>query len=130
MIYQKVSIAKLEILEDLKIFDFSIVLEQNSEESIDLGVISSAYSEINYGSENNYLPTQYITELIKGMGFDGIRFRSSLDKDGYNITIFNTETETKKYNIINSYIYNINNVSIEADPIYPHDAKCLRNSDR
>ena len=43
------------------------------------------------GDATKYLPTQYIAEHIKNMGFDGLRFRSSLHKKGINIVLFNLE---------------------------------------
>lgn len=39
-------------------------------------------------SELDYLPTQYLSELIKSIGFDGIEFKSSLYSQGYNLAIF------------------------------------------
>lgn len=41
----------------------------------------------------DYIPTQYISEYIKSLGFDGIEYRSSLNKDGYNLVIFNPNDE-------------------------------------
>lgn len=37
-----------------------------------------------------YLPTQYLCELIKISGYDGIMFRSSQDEDGINVVLFDT----------------------------------------
>lgn len=54
-------------------------------------------------SELDYLPTQYLSELIKSMGFDGIEYRSSLHSNGYNIAIFNP----KKLECIESKVYEI-----------------------
>lgn len=42
-------------------------------------------------SELDYLPTQYLCEFIKSIGFDGVEFRSSLNPNGYNLAIFNDE---------------------------------------
>lgn len=42
-------------------------------------------------SELDYLPTQYLCEFIKSIGFDGVEFRSSLNPDGYNLAIFNDD---------------------------------------
>jgi RES domain len=42
-------------------------------------------------SELDYLPTQYLCEFIKSIGFDGVEFRSSLNPEGYNLAIFNDE---------------------------------------
>lgn len=37
------------------------------------------------------MPTQYLTETIKNMGFDGIRFKSALNSNGINIVLFSEE---------------------------------------
>lgn len=54
-------------------------------------------------SELDYLPTQYLSELIKSMGYDGIEFRSSLNPEGYNLAIFNPDkfvcTYVKVYDV-------------------------------
>ena len=41
-----------------------------------------------FAQENH---TQYIAEEIKNMGFDGLRFRSSLNKNGFNVVLFNPD---------------------------------------
>lgn len=43
-----------------------------------------------YFSEIDYIPTQYICELIKVKGFDGIKFKSSLGK-GNHILLFTSK---------------------------------------
>jgi len=59
-------------------------------------------------SELDYLPTQYLSELIKSMGFDGIEYQSSLHSGGYNIVVFNPEkficTESKLYEIESTHL--------------------------
>jgi hypothetical protein len=35
-----------------------------------------------------YLPTQYIAEFIKGQGYDGVEYASTLKEGGYNVAIF------------------------------------------
>jgi len=40
-------------------------------------------------NELDYLPTQYIAEFIKSLGFDGLRYKSSLSSTGHNLAIFN-----------------------------------------
>ena len=39
-------------------------------------------------SEIDYLPTQYISDFIKQMGFDGICYNSTLMEGGENYAIF------------------------------------------
>lgn len=60
-------------------------------------------------SELDYLPTEYLSELIKSMGFDGIEFRSSLNSQGYNLAIFSP----KKFRCIESFVYDIQNINLE-----------------
>ncbi len=38
--------------------------------------------------ELDYLPTQYLSEFIKSIGFAGVKFQSSLYEDGFNLAIF------------------------------------------
>jgi hypothetical protein len=42
-------------------------------------------------SELDYLPTQYLCEFIKSIGFDGVEYKSSLNPDGFNLAIFNDQ---------------------------------------
>lgn len=60
-------------------------------------------------SEIDYLPTQYISDFVKSLGFDGIKYKSTLNPDGTNYAIFDRKKfkcrEIKCYNI-DSLIYN------------------------
>jgi hypothetical protein len=38
----------------------------------------------------SYLPTQYLTELLKVNGYDGVIYKSSLNPSGYNLTLFDS----------------------------------------
>lgn len=40
-------------------------------------------------SELDYLPTQYLCEFIKSLGYDGVEYKSSLNPNGFNLAIFN-----------------------------------------
>ncbi len=42
-------------------------------------------------SDLDYLPTQYISEFIKSMGYDAIEFQSAQNTDGYNLAVFYPE---------------------------------------
>lgn len=35
-----------------------------------------------------YLPTQYISEFVKSQGYDGVAYESTLQKDGFNIAVY------------------------------------------
>lgn len=56
--------------------------------------------------EIDYLPTQYLSEFIKSIGYDGIEFQSSLHPDGYNLAIFNPD----KFKCIRTNIYEIESI--------------------
>ena len=53
--------------------------------------IGAMFSRPYNGAASQYLPTQYIAEEIKNMGFDGLRFRSSLNRNGFNVVLFNPD---------------------------------------
>lgn len=57
-------------------------------------------------NELDYIPTQYLSEFIKSLGFDGVEYRSSVNPKGYNLAIFNPE----KFEIIKTYVNEINRV--------------------
>lgn len=38
-----------------------------------------------------YLPTQFLSEKLKTEGYDGIGYKSSLNDEGYNVTLFNSQ---------------------------------------
>lgn len=60
-------------------------------------------------SELDYLPTQYLSELIKSMGFDGIEFRSSLCQNGVNLAIFNPS----KFKGLEVNVYDIAHIKLD-----------------
>ena len=74
----------------------------------------------------DYIPTQFIAEYAKNIGYDGIAFSSSLtpdvnknNPDRYNIVIFNYN----KCRVIKSNIVKITNVDIECMQIDDDTAK-------
>jgi hypothetical protein len=60
-------------------------------------------------SELDYLPTQYLSELIKSMGFDGIEFKSSLNQNGVNLAIFNPF----KFKCLEVSVYDVENIKLD-----------------
>lgn len=90
---QYVSVATFKTEKDLKIYDFAEEINTREEKDRDgdyslLNVVQQRFSEPNTGDALMYLPIQYLGEMIKQMGFDGIRFRSSLKSGGVNIVLF------------------------------------------
>lgn len=102
-LYDYVTIAEFKINEDINVLN----LRDTSKISpflLDEDFIGEYLNHKNYlsklekelskpirrqDSELDYLPTQYLCEFIKSIGFDGVEFRSSLNPQGYNVAIFN-----------------------------------------
>ncbi len=62
-------------------------------------------------SDTLYIPTQYIAERIKGLGFDGIMYDSSLNPGGYNLTLFDTNAAIP----LERRIAKVTSIKIKAD---------------
>jgi hypothetical protein len=64
-------------------------------------------------SELDYLPTQYLCEFIKSIGFDGVEFRSSLNPNGYNLAIFNDEA----FECVKTTLHEVKSVKFTSEKI-------------
>ncbi len=110
-IKSEITIGHFQIIEDINIVDtsvdeprtyskYEIYLDSKKIRPIEYsdaqkeefiwGDINSAFSRpiSPYDSILRYLPTQYLSEKLKIIGYDGIAYRSSLNKDGHNICLF------------------------------------------
>ena len=90
---QHVSVASFKTVDEVKIYDLAqeIKSQEGEDSQIDYAlfkVIQQRFSEPNTGDTFRYLPTQYLGELIKQLGFDGLRFKSSLKNSGINVVLF------------------------------------------
>ena len=93
---QEVSVAKFITKKPLKIYDLTLNLpEKHKNPDYDTPSLYDAighnFSVPNTGEAIQYLPTQYISEEIKNLGFDGLRFNSSLRQGGINVVLFDPE---------------------------------------
>ena len=91
-----VSVARFKLKKDVKLYDLTLDIHDIvNDEVFELprlyNTIGEMFSRPYNGNPTKYLPTQFIAEEIKNMGFDGLRFRSSLNKKGINIVLFNPE---------------------------------------
>lgn len=57
----------------------------------------------------DYAPTQIITELFKNAGFDGVVFKSALEEDGINVTLFNMNS----VKLLNRSLYEAKSIKFE-----------------
>lgn len=85
-----ISVASLQPKRDLRLVDLDYTPGQIVKgEDFLFDDIRQEFSNVNKGKSDEYLATQYITALIEHIGYDGLRFRSSLVKNGTNYVIFN-----------------------------------------
>lgn len=119
----KVSIAEINVNETLNVADFSYASFPNYDgfEKHLIYLIMADFSNPTDSDKKSYIPTQYISEYIKTLGFDGIRFTSSLNGAGRNITIFNYE----KCTAVGSKVYQVGDIYFEANCIEPKNEKGL-----
>lgn len=61
----------------------------------------------------DYLPTQYICEYIKSLGYDAIEYGSSLNDGGRNLAIF----DDKKAEIIKTEVHEVTSMELEIEPL-------------
>ncbi|HOE39067.1 MAG TPA: RES family NAD+ phosphorylase [Bacteroidales bacterium] len=122
-LFDYVSLATFQVKESLKVINLSrstydvfrlAELETLEEVMLHSAFIDKLEQELSKprrrsDSELDYLPTQYISELIKSMGFDGIEFKSSLNQKGLNVVIFNPE----KFKCTDVSVYEITNINLD-----------------
>lgn len=113
-IYDAVNIAKIKTNELLKVANIAVDLDLSNDKdtTVDMHVmrmIQGAFSKPTNNTDD-YIPTQVIAEYIKSLGYDGIRFNSSIHSGGVNLTIFNYE----KCEAISSQDFRIENIKLTA----------------
>lgn len=100
--YDYVSVGAFEQIKDIKIIDLNLFekISPFSESNfnmawfaINIEIIRKIGNEIakpmrRFDSSLEYIPTQYICDYIKHLGYDGIKFRSTLMSGGNNYAIF------------------------------------------
>ena len=96
IIGEQVSVAKFMLKKEVRVYDLTLDIQDHMKNpdyewpSL-YNTIGQMFSRPNNGDSLQYIPTQYLAEEIKRMGFDGLRFNSSLHKGGVNIVLFDPE---------------------------------------
>ena len=113
-IYDAVNIAKIQTTKPLNVANIAVDLDLSSDKgtTVDIyvmGMIQGAFSKPTNNTDD-YIPTQVIAEYIKSLGYDGIRFNSSIHSGGVNLTIFNYE----KCEAISSQDFRLENIKLTA----------------
>lgn len=105
-------------LVDLSLFDhigpFSIPDFDMTWFAINIDIIRKLGNEVakpmrRFDSSLDYVPTQYICDYIKHLGYDGIKYKSTLSNGGVNYAIFNE----KKFECINVKVVEIDSTKYE-----------------
>jgi len=118
----KVSICRFQVIDKLQILSlinprsrispFEIAFQQGDEDYLkklrhDVEFLCHLGTELSKpitpdAAELEYLPTQYLCELIKKESFDGVKFQSSVG-DGVNFTLF-SQSKVKAHSVISHYV--------------------------
>lgn len=117
IILQGISLATIKPIKRLKVLDLCKKFQPDTfkqDESVWyypslMQIVSEKFSIPNHGDILAYLPTQYIAEYVKTiLGFDGIRFKSSLKNGGKNVVIF----DEKLCEVTSSKVHYIDKIKI------------------
>lgn len=117
LIRGSVSLATIHVCRDLRLIDFYYEIDENGCFQIDdmlFGCMCLDFSKLYKGDSCDYLVTQYLSSLIDHLGYDGIRFRSSMVEDGTNYVLFNSNS----YEVKSSKLYRICDVKYGFKPSY------------
>lgn len=127
----KVSVAKVKPIKSLKLADltkFHAVtdpfiqdnLESRIRQNVLLNILNIEFSRpiSPDDCEIEYIPTQYLAEVILNAGYDGIRYKSSVCTGGTNIVFFNpNDLEIQKE--IN--LVKVKSIKIDYQPVEHYD---------
>ena len=120
-----VSVATIAVKEEIRLLDFTMRNKIKTMKEVKQNLfsdLSELFSKPVAEDDDtlDYVPTQYIAEYAKNLGYDGIAFKSSLDVDSgkafvssrkTNIVVFNYQKCVPVY----SNVYKITNNFIECE---------------
>ncbi|MGB0880682.1 MAG: RES domain-containing protein [Polaribacter sp.] len=126
-LFDYASVAEFRLKDDIEILDLRNpeydIISWSEDDIIDVFLTYAAFiktlqEEISLpirkqDKDLDYIPTQYISEFIKSLGFDGVEYQSSLDKKGYNLAIFNPD----KFECVETKVYDIHNIRLDYEEI-------------
>lgn len=92
ILYSRVNVAGIEVKENLLIANIAVDINPDSDNDrgVDKWLLSFVQSAFSSPTNNpdEYLPSQVIAEYFRHLGYDGIRYSSSLHRGGFNLTIY------------------------------------------
>ena len=100
--FDYVTIATFRLNRDVKVLDLSSIVHSSPFYYSGMDKIAYLVNENNLrhiqddmakpmsrlDSELDYLPTQYISDFAKFLGYDGVKYFSTFDKTSYNVALF------------------------------------------
>lgn len=120
-VYDYVTVGEFELLEDIDVVNLTYIdkispFQGVSSEliAVNLEHLEKIGNEISkplrrHDSPLDYLPTQYISDYIKKLGYDGIEYQSTMFKNGINYAVFNQ----KLFKCIKKFVYDIESLKYE-----------------
>lgn len=114
ILYNAVNVAGIEVKELLRIANIAVELNPDEEKSFEgwlLSFVQSAFSSPT-NNPDDYIPSQIIAEFFRHLGYDGIRYSSSLHLGGFNLTIF----DTTKCEAVSSTDLRLDNIKMSLRP--------------
>lgn len=117
LIEEHISVAEVAMLEELRIADLSYDAIGRVDEELKLltYILIKEYSTPNNNNPFEYIITQFISEYIKYLKYDGFKFSSSLYSRGRNFVIFNPD----KCRAISSKLYKLEDVCLDLKCVGP-----------
>ena len=104
------------VKEQLKIANIAVDIDYSAEKkrSMDEWLLAFVQSAFSYPTNNpdDYIPSQIIAEYFRHLGYDGIRYSSSLHRGGYNLTIY----DVSKCEAVSSTDLRLENMKIYLRP--------------
>lgn len=93
LLLDSINVSKIQVNEPLKIANIAVDLKfpKCEDATLEMHIMQMIQGAFSYPTNNtdDYIPTQVISEYLRSLGYDGIRFNSSLHDGGVNLTIFN-----------------------------------------
>ena len=99
-VYDYVAVGKFVLKENIEVVNLTLVDQispfwglDNTIHAVNKKHLQKISADIakplrRHDSLLDYLPTQYISDFIKSRGYAGIEYKSTMNKDGYNLAIF------------------------------------------
>lgn len=107
LIGERISVAKVEVCQELRLIDLSINYKQKEEIKNIVGAFF-LISPTEY-NKNAYIYTQVICSIVKKLGYDGVIYTSCQNREKKNYAIFNYN----KCKVISSEVYSVTGIKYD-----------------